>query len=178
MTDDNAISAADEARRLVSQLEVEFHQVIRNIEACRIRDIERPLIGEWSLKDIVGHLASWEAEVVSSFRELREGRRPRLLDFDQATLDEWNNDHVERKRDLNFFSVLEQFKGGHQRLLEEIAQVGDEDLTTEHSVHNNLALSVIDHEREHWHEIAARLAGMEGVRRTGPVSVPEEAAAG
>ena len=28
---------------------------------------------------------------------------------------------------------------------------------------------------EHWHEIAARLAGMEGVRRNGPTSVPEEA---
>ena len=39
---------------------------MRNIETCRIRDIERPFIGEWSLKDIVGHVASWEAEAVSA----------------------------------------------------------------------------------------------------------------
>jgi len=178
MTDDNVISAAEERRRLVGRLEVEFHQVIRNVEACRIRDIERPFIGEWSLKDIVGHLASWEAEVVSSLRELREGRRPKILDFDQQMLDEWNNDHVERKRDLNFFSVMEQFRGGHHRLVEELDLVSDDDLVIEHSVHNNLVLSVIDHEREHWHEIAAHLAGMERVRHTGPQSVPEEAAAG
>jgi hypothetical protein len=178
VTDDNVVSAAEERRRLVGRVDVEFHQVLRNVEACRIRDIERPFIGEWSLKDIVGHLASWEAEVVSSLRELREGRRPKILDFDQGMLDGWNNDHVERKRDLNFFNVMEQFRGGHSRLAEEIEFVSDEDLVTEHSVHNNLVLSVIDHEREHWHEIAARLAGMEGARHTGPQSVPEEAATG
>lgn len=177
MTDDTLGSPADERRRLMSRLDVEFNQVLRNIEACRIRNIERPLIGEWSLKDIVGHLASWEAEVVTSLRELREGQRPKLLDFDPAELDEWNRDHVERKRDLDFWSVLEQFKGGHNRLVEELDLATDEDIATEHSVHNRLLLSVIDHERQHWHEIAAHLAGIEGVRRTGPRSVPEEAAA-
>ena len=162
----------------MSRLELEFNQVIRNVDACRIRDIERPLIGAWSLKDIVGHLASWDAEVITSLREVREGERPKLLDFDPTELDEWNNDHVERKRDLNFWSVLEQFRGGHARLLDELDLVSDEDLATEGSVQNRLLRSVIDHKREHWHEIAALLAGLEAVRPTGPRSVPEEAAAG
>ena len=70
------------------RLDLEFHQVIRNVETCRIRDIERPFIGDWSLKDIVGHLASWEAEVVTlAARDLRDGRRPKILDFDQDELD-------------------------------------------------------------------------------------------
>jgi len=178
MADDDTQTFADERRRLLQRLEMEFHQVVRNVEACRIRDIDRAFIGHWSLKDIVGHMASWEAEVVTAFRELREGRRPALLDFDESKLDEWNNDHVERKRDLNFFSVFEQLRGGHARLLEEIELVSDEDVATEGSVANRLVLSVIDHDREHWHEIAAQLVGAEGVRRTGAQSVPEEAAAG
>jgi len=174
--EDDARTFADERRRLLSRLEVERSQLIRNIETCRIRDIERPFIGEWSLKDIVGHVASWEAEVVSALRELREGRKPALLKFDIANLDEWNSDHVERKRDLNFWSVLEQLRGGRQRLLEELAQVSDEVLVSDDSNEHRLGLSVIDHDREHWHEIAARLAGMEGARKTGPESVPAEAA--
>jgi hypothetical protein len=36
-------------------------------------------------------------------------------------------------------------------------------------------MAVIDHDREHWHAIAARLAGMEGARRTGAQSIIEEA---
>lgn len=175
MVDDDIRSLADERRRLMSRLETERNQLIRNIETCRIRDIDRPFIGEWSLKDIVGHVASWEAEVVTALREQAEGRRPTLLRFELANLDEWNNDHVQRKRDLGFSSVFEQLRGGRVRLLEELATVPDDQLAVEQSIPHRLVLSVIDHDIEHWHEIAARLAGMEGVRRTGPTSVPEEA---
>jgi hypothetical protein len=174
MTDDMP-GYADERRRLLGELELERNQLIRNIETCRIRDIERPFVGEWSLKDIVGHVASWEAEVVSAIRELRDGRRPAVLDFDEANLDTWNRDHVERKRDLNFWSILEQLKGGRVRLLEEAGMVSDEELAAEGSLYGTLLRSIIDHDREHWHEIAALLAGMPGVRHTGPASVPAEA---
>ena len=173
MSDDNARTNADERRRLLAELELERKQLIRNIETCRIRDIERPLIDQWSLKDIVGHVATWEAEVVTAFLELREGHRPRLLDFADSTINHWNQDHVDRKRDLNFWSVYEQLKGGRHRLLDELAQVSDEDLSVEGSIHTRLVQSTIDHDREHWHHIAAKLAGMAGAKSSG-LSIPEE----
>jgi hypothetical protein len=176
MADDDSMAPGDARRRLVHQLDVERNQFVRNVEACRIRDIDRPFVGEWSLKDVVGHVASWEAEVVTAVRELREGKRPALLGFDQSQIDRWNQDHVERKRGLNFWSVLEQLRGGRVRLVEELGGVSDEDLVAEGSVFGRLVHSVVDHDREHWHEIAARLAGMSGARHTGPVSIPEEAA--
>ena len=79
--DDNEKSGAEERRRILRELELERKQLIRNIETCRIRDIEKPFVGEWSLKDIVGHVASWEAEVVTAFRELHDGKRPAVIDF-------------------------------------------------------------------------------------------------
>ncbi len=176
MANNESTILADERKRLLHELDVERNQLIRNVETCRIRDIERTFIGEWSLKDIVGHVATWEAEVVTALRELREGRRPPLLDFDQSHIDAWNQDHVERKRALNFWDILEQLRSGRARLLEELEALSDDELATEGSIYGRLARSVIDHDREHWHEIAARLAGMTGARHTGPVSVPEEAA--
>jgi hypothetical protein len=161
---DDMRGAADERRRLLHELEVERNQLFRNIETCRIRDIEHPFIGEWSLKDIVGHVASWEAEYVTALRELRTGNRPAILDFDEANLDRWNHDHVERKRDLNFWSVLEQLRGGRQRLLEEVIAFPEDDEQDDDSTVELIVRAVIDHDREHWHEIAARLAGMAGVR--------------
>jgi hypothetical protein len=177
MSDDDARGRADERRRLLAELELERKQLLRNIETCRIRDIERPFIGQWTLKDIVGHVASWEAEVVAALREVREGRRPALRDFDRTKLDEWNQDHVERKRDLNFWSMLEQLRGGRARLLEELALVSDEDLTAEGSYFVRLVQSSVDHDRNHWHDIAAILAGMSGARHSGAQSVPEEVTA-
>ncbi len=177
MADDNEKSGSDERRRILGELTLERKQLIRNIETCRIRDIERPFVGEWSLKDIVGHVASWEAEVVTALRELRDGKRPAVLDFPADQLNRWNGDHVERKRSLDFWSLMEQLRGGRSRLLEEVDLVSNRELTVEGSVHLNLVHSLIDHDRSHWHEIAARLAGMAGARATGPTSVPEEASA-
>ena len=168
MSDDDIRARADERRRVLNELELERKQLVRNIETCRIRDIDRPFIGEWSLKDIVGHVASWEAEFVTALRELREGKRPALADFEDSHRDRWNHDHVERKRDLNFWSVLEQLRGGRNRLLEEVAQFSDEDLTEDGGGPALLLREVIEHDREHWHQIAANLAGMAGVRRVSP----------
>lgn len=162
--DDTPRTLADERRRLFQELEVERNQVWRNIEWCRIRDIDRAFAGEWSLRDIVGHLASHEAEVVSAFRDLREGRP--VTYFDIPDLDRWNADHVERKRGIDFWSLLEQLRGSRAHLLEELDAVSDELLTDETSTQYRLLRSVIDHDRGHWHEIAARLAGMEGARLT------------
>lgn len=154
------------------ELERERNQLLRNIETCRIRDIDRPFIGEWSLKDIVAHVASWEAEFVTALRELREGKHPALLDFDRSELDAWNLDHIERMREINFFAVLDQLMGNRERLLSELALVDDETIGAPGTHHNRLIGRLIDHDRKHWREIAVRLAGMTGVREDAPVPPP------
>ena len=163
---DDMTGSADERRRLLHELDVERNQLVRNIETCRIRDIEHPFLGTWSLKDIVGHVATWEAEYVTALRELRDGKRPAALEIQVADVDRWNEDHVERKRDLNFWSVLEQLRGGRQRLLEELGHFEDDEVVGDDSMVELVVRGVIEHDREHWREIAARLAGMAGVRAT------------
>jgi len=176
MTDDDSRGFADERRRLLVELERERNQFIRNVETCRIRDIERPFLGDWTLKDIVAHVASWDAAVVSAFRGLREGKHPTILDMDEHEVDEWNADHVERSRRLNFWSVLEQLRDGRDRLIEEISQLDDEEVGAEGTIHHRLLHAVFDHDRIHWHEIAAKLAGMAGARADTPASIPADAA--
>jgi hypothetical protein len=172
MAEEDVRSFADERRRILVELERERNQLVRNIETCRIRDIDRPFIGEWSLKDIVAHVASWEAEVVTAFRELREGKRPALYDFDRNNLDSWNQDHVERMREVNFFGVMERLHGNRHRLMAEVEHVDDEELGAPGTQHHRLLRTLIEHDREHWREIAARLAGMAGVRRDAPTPPP------
>ena len=172
MAEEDVRSYADERRRILVELERERKQFVRNVEACRIRDIDRTFIGEWSLKDIIAHVASWEAEVVTAFRELREGKRPGIFDFDRSSLDEWNQDHVERMSEVNFYGVMERLHGNRHRLLGELAHVDDESVGAEGAPHNRLLRSVIDHDRDHWRQIAAKLAGMAGVRRDAPAPPP------
>jgi hypothetical protein len=169
MAEDDTRTLADERRRLFARMELERNQLLRNIETCRIRDIDRPFIGEWSLKDIVGHVISWDAEHVTILREYAAGKHPALSELDDSTRDRWNEDHVERTRGLNFWSLLEQLDRGRERLLGALGICSDEELTNG-SEPNRIALAALEHDREHWHEIAARLAGMAGVRSQEPAT--------
>lgn len=168
MTDDDTRTLSDERRRLMHELEVERNQLIRNIETCRIRDIDRPFIDEWSLKDIVGHVASWEAEYVTALREIRAGEHPGIFAIDTDHRSQWSQDHVERKRDLNFWSILEQLRGGRTRLLDELEQFSDEALMGDGSLAGAVVRLAIEHDREHWHRMAAILAGLENEHRVRP----------
>ena len=176
MAEDDARSYADERRRLLNDLERERNQLIRNIETCRIRDIDRPFIGEWSLKDIVGHISSWEAEVIVALRQIHEGKQPDLLRFEPGRVDEWNRDHVERKRSLHFWDLYQQLKAGRDRLNDEIAQMSDDEIGADGSVAGRLLQATLDHDRTHWHDIAAKLAGMSGARAPRETSIPAETA--
>lgn len=174
VSDNDTSTYADERRRTVHELERERNQLLRNIETCRIRDIDHPLVGDWSLKDIVAHVASWEAEVVFALKQIAAGHHPALLSFDQSTLDAWNADHVERMRGVDFFAVLQRLNAGRERLLDALETFEDEAVGAEGTPVHSLLRYTIDHDREHWHHIAARLAGMAGVRSEGtaPTVVP------
>ncbi len=168
-------TTSDERRRLLGELELERNQLLRNIQFCRIRDIDHPLIGQWNLRDIVGHVTSWEAEVVQAFRDLREGRRPAILDIQEARVDDWNREAAARKRDLPFFTALDELNATRQLLLGLLESVSDDELAAEGSVHARLLHSTLAHDRDHWHELAAKIAGAAGIRRGAPViSLPEE----
>lgn len=178
MSDDDIRGRGDDRRRILAELELERNQLLRNVEYCRIRDIDHPFIGEWSVKDIVGHVATWEAEVITALGDVKAGRRPRILDFDEKRLDEWNADHRARKHTLDFFSLVRQLRAERERLLTTIDTFSDEEVTAEGSLVATLLESHIAHDRDHWHEIAAKLAGAPGVRhpRGTVISLPEEIA--
>ena len=168
MSDDDVRVRSDERRRLLGELELERNQLIRNIETCRIRDIERPFIGDWSLKDIVGHVVSWEAEYAAALSDVRSGRKPRIEGMTREQEDAWNAERVAAKAATPFWDLLRELQEGRTAFLAVLNEFSDEELTDESSDSLRLLRELIAHDRRHWHEIAAKLAGMAGVRPVSP----------
>ena len=155
---------ADERRRLLNELELERNQLVRNIETCRIRDIDRPFIGDWTLKDIVGHVISWETECAAALGDVRAGGRPRTDAITKEREDSWNAEHVAAKAATPFWDLLTELQASRAEFLRALGEFSDEELADESSDAARLAREVLSHDRRHWHEIAAKLAGMAGVR--------------
>jgi hypothetical protein len=82
-------------------------------------------VGLWSVKDVLAHLVSWEAELVTTLAQLEQHklRPPRIVEIDD--IDEWNDEqyHTNARRSLD--AVLQDFDGVHKHLVQAVEALSD-----------------------------------------------------
>jgi len=112
---------------------------------------EPDTINRWSVKDVVGHVTTWEEEIIKRLGILRRGEeRPSYGDFNV-----WNEQQVEIKRALSLSQVLEQLQLVHTQLVTGINEFTDEVNTGDVSITESLRVSTSEHYREHAEDISA-----------------------
>ncbi|MGD1996287.1 MAG: type II toxin-antitoxin system HicB family antitoxin [Anaerolineae bacterium] len=83
--------------------------------------------GEWTLRDVVGHVADWEWVAVEGLRHRIEGRPLRV---ERVTdIEAWNWEHVEARRDQRWGDVSDDLRAAREALLEIMEKVSQVDLT-------------------------------------------------
>jgi hypothetical protein len=114
----------------------------------------RPLIGEWSAKDILGHLTAWEEEITRGIEQFRRGEQPQLLDI--ADVDAWNADQAHRRRDASLAQVKDEMIAVRRRLLDLVSSLPDEAFAQSgpppalDPFVPAMLNAIADHDREHW----------------------------
>ncbi|MHC4714698.1 MAG: ClbS/DfsB family four-helix bundle protein [Planctomycetota bacterium] len=89
--------------------------------------------GDWTVKKMLAHLASWESLESGWMEAVIEGRKPHLYtegfewdraDFDKRckTIDRYNAFVLERTANRSLDDVLTEFRGAQKRMLELVAR--------------------------------------------------------
>jgi hypothetical protein len=71
--------------------------------------------GEWSVKDILAHLASWQNEALLSVERAERGEVPGPLISE--SVDEWNGRRVAEWRRLPLVDVMQEFNATYDQLM-------------------------------------------------------------
>lgn len=130
--------------------------------------LERPgVTGEWSVKDIIAHLMSWESRPVEWLRAARSGTRPQPPAWD-ATLTEdqinaWIRDQYKAQSPTD---VMAASRRSHDELMQAIEAMPEPDLTGRerfpwlngNSLLESMGGNTYEHYREHGDAIRAWLA--------------------
>ncbi len=82
-------------------------------------------VGLWSVKDVLAHLVSWEAELVTVLSQLEQHKRraPRIVEIDD--IDEWNAEQYRTNAPRPLKAVLDDFYGVHRHLIAAIERLDD-----------------------------------------------------
>jgi uncharacterized damage-inducible protein DinB/predicted RNase H-like HicB family nuclease len=86
----------------------------------------RSVCGEWTLKDVLGHVADWERLCVDGLRQMTACHSLQV-DYD-GDLEAWNQAHVKARHDQPWETVWAHFQAARKALLEVLEEMSPVDL--------------------------------------------------
>ncbi len=102
----------------------------------------------WSVKDILAHVTTWEEEALKYLPLiLTGGKPPRYSQY--GGIDAFNAQMAEQKRGLALSEVQRQLDETHRRLLDYIRSVPEEHFTQETRFRHRLRLDTYSHYPQH-----------------------------
>ena len=86
------------------------------------------VMGEWSVKDILGHMALWESRLVTFLYSNERGVPPKML-HGQAEVDKVNAESYAEQHERPLDRVLADYHAVHAQLLKRLDKLTDRDLS-------------------------------------------------
>ena len=85
------------------------------------------VMGEWSVKDLLGHVALWESRLVTILYSVERGVAPKTLG--SSEVDRVNAESYAEQRERPLGRVLADFHAVHVQLLKRLDALADRDLS-------------------------------------------------
>ena len=111
--------------------------------------------GDWSVRDILAHVTTWDEEALAHLPTVAAGGRAPRYSALYGGIDAFNAMVTERKRQLTLDEVLQQLEEVHQRLVAYVAAAPSELVDRETRFRRRLRLDAYGHYPKHAKAIRA-----------------------
>ena len=111
--------------------------------------LEPGVAGDWSVRDILAHVHSWQEEALAHLPTIAAGRTPARYSTAFGGIDAFNALMWERNRDLSLAAIRRRLEDAQRRLVEVVESVGAHQLEGETRFRRRLRLDTYGHYRLH-----------------------------
>jgi len=101
--------------------------------------------GDWSVRDILAHVSTWEEEALTHLPLILEGGTPARYSVRYGGIDAFNARMTEQKARLSLSEVRRQLDGIHRRLIDFIQTAPEDQLIRETRFRRRLRLDTYSH---------------------------------
>lgn len=101
--------------------------------------------GDWSVKDILGHVTVWEEEALKHLPHILEGKRPPKYSDLYGGIDAFNAQKTAENHKRSLSEVLARMDEVHARLVAYIEAAPDEQITSETRFRRRIRLDSYSH---------------------------------
>jgi hypothetical protein len=111
--------------------------------------LEPGVTGEWSVRDILAHVTTWEEEALEYLPVILKGGTPPRYRPTYGGIDAFNALMTERKKSLSLAEVLAQVDEVHRGLIDLIERAPEDQLARETRFRRRLRLDTYHHYPQH-----------------------------
>jgi hypothetical protein len=106
--------------------------------------LESGVVGDWSVKDILAHVTTWEEEALEYLPVIAMGGQPPRY-AESGGIDAFNARTAEQKRGLSLAEVRRQLDDTHRRLVDLVQRTPENQFTRETRFRRRLRLDSYSH---------------------------------
>lgn len=107
-----------------ARFRADMARLLRSVASLSPEQRQPAIYDDWTIKEVLAHVAAWDRELVRGLDELLAGRRPAFAGYSEAT---FNARAVEASRVLPFADVLAELRSDHEALVGRIEALTDEE---------------------------------------------------
>jgi Protein of unknown function (DUF1706). len=137
-------------QQLLKQLDKAWAAIKESYAGLSDAQMTEPgVTGNWSVKDILAHITTWEEEALKYLPLIIEGGRTPRYSVKYGGINAFNAQMTEQKRGLSLSDVLKQLDETHRQLNDYIHQAPEEQFTRETRFRRRLRLDTYSHYPKH-----------------------------
>jgi len=112
---------------LIAAMDAARSDLLRQIDRVPLSERDtRPIMGDWTLKDVLGHMADWDLYALQALRAIRESRP--LPYVAESDVDEVNAQQVAARREQTWDQAWADFQNVRAKVINALADWYDEQL--------------------------------------------------
>jgi hypothetical protein len=124
-----------------------FHQSYAGLSDSQFT--EPGVTGEWSVRDILAHVTTWEEEALKHLPTILKGEKPPRYSITHGGINAFNRTTTQQKRNLTLAEVRRQAEDTHRRLIDFIESVPEDQFRSETAFRHRLRLDTYSHYPKH-----------------------------
>ena len=136
------LASVDESRR----------GLLAAIEGLTDDQMTKPVVGDWSVKDLLAHVASYEELGLPDIQRVARGHAPALAAFDLKRVDEYNATIMSLRRHFSLEQARQELGICRRSLMEAVSRLPDSALAEGQFARGLLQICAY-HDKEHTDDI-------------------------
>ena len=140
---------------LLREMDAGFAALLGAVSGLSEEQLTRAWYGDWSVRDILAHVAGWHREEIAMLERMARGERPVPESADYTDDDAWNARFAAKWRAASAGDVLAELKASEEAYLAAASRLPEERFEEGRTAQRLVQQGCIEHYREHADEIRA-----------------------